>query len=89
MRDSRRLDRCLTANTEERELTPEEKLERSRIRNRDHSRKSRQRKKALVEGMKKQVNRSRTTVSPLELRNEHDQRTSRSLGNILRRLKKS
>lgn len=36
-------------------LTPEEKLERSRVRNRDHSRKSRQRKKALVEGMKKQV----------------------------------
>lgn len=36
-------------------MTPEEKLERSRVRNRDHSRKSRQRKKALVEGMKKQV----------------------------------
>lgn len=39
----------------ERALTPSEKLERARIRNRDHSRKSRQRKKALVEGMKKQV----------------------------------
>ncbi|CAM9585021.1 unnamed protein product [Ascophyllum nodosum] len=39
----------------QRVLTPEEKLERSRIRNRDHSRKSRQRKKAHVEGMKKQV----------------------------------
>lgn len=42
-------------SSEDRELTPEEKLERSRVRNRDHSRKSRQRKKALVEGMKKQV----------------------------------
>ena len=40
---------------DEKALTPEEKLERSRVRNRDHSRKSRQRKKALVEGMKKQV----------------------------------
>ncbi|CAM9826292.1 unnamed protein product, partial [Ectocarpus sp. 13 AM-2016] len=36
-------------------LTPEERLERNRIRNRDHSRRSRQRKKALVEGMKNQV----------------------------------
>ncbi|CAM9602569.1 unnamed protein product, partial [Ectocarpus sp. 8 AP-2014] len=36
-------------------LTPEERLERNRIRNRDHSRRSRQRKKALVEGMKDQV----------------------------------
>lgn len=47
---------------DEKTLTPEEKLERSRVRNRDHSRKSRQRKKALVEGMKKQVKGGRKRV---------------------------
>ncbi|CAM9428187.1 unnamed protein product, partial [Ectocarpus sp. 4 AP-2014] len=40
-------------------LTPEERLERNRIRNRDHSRRSRQRKKALVEGMKNQASTCR------------------------------
>lgn len=40
---------------EEKALTSEEKLERNRIRNRDHSRKSRQRKKAMVERMRNQV----------------------------------
>ncbi|CAM9273459.1 unnamed protein product [Phaeothamnion confervicola] len=38
-----------------RELTAEEKLDRSRERNRDHSRKSRQRKKVFIEGLQKQV----------------------------------
>lgn len=52
------------SSAEDRELTPEEKLERSRIRNRDHSRKSRQRKKALVEGMKKQVRLEKGSGSP-------------------------
>lgn len=34
---------------------PEERLKLNRERNRDHSRRSRERKKALVEGLKKQV----------------------------------
>lgn len=43
------------SSEEDKAMTPEEKLERNRIRNRDHSRRSRQRKKALLEGMKNQV----------------------------------
>ncbi|CAM9889692.1 unnamed protein product [Ascophyllum nodosum] len=38
-----------------RDLTPEERLKLNRERNRDHSRRSRERKKAYVEGLKKQV----------------------------------
>ena len=54
LNESNNLIRCIDSE-EDKAMTPEEKLERNRIRNRDHSRRSRQRKKALLEGMKNQV----------------------------------
>lgn len=44
-------------------ITPEERLRKSRERNRDHSRRSRERKKAFVEGLKKQVTSQPSHVS--------------------------
>lgn len=51
------VSRRATRQSEEslQDLLPEERLRRSRERNRDHSRRSRERKKAFVEGLKKQV----------------------------------
>lgn len=54
LNESNNLIYCIDSE-EDKAMTPEEKLERNRIRNRDHSRRSRQRKKALLEGMKNQV----------------------------------
>ena len=46
-----------------RDLTPEERLKLNRERNRDHSRRSRERKKAYVEGLKKQVRVVKTSAA--------------------------
>lgn len=61
-----------STNTGKETISPEERLRKSRERNRDHSRRSRERKKAFLEGLKKQVTRppARASARALHLSRE-------------------